>query len=130
MKKASHKTIRNDIILVLSLLLIASIGLFYLFVLRDTGDTVKVTIGGENYGTYSLSKDIAKDIISGKNNEHHNLLIIKNGKVYIKSASCPDGLCVKHKPIFRDGESIVCLPNQVVVTISQNKKDNIVDAVA
>lgn len=130
MKKASHKTIRNDIILVLSLLLIASIGLFYLFVLRDTGDTVKVTIGGENYGTYSLSKDIAKDIISGKNNEHHNLLIIKNGKVYIKSASCPDGLCVKHKPIFRDGESIVCLPNQVVVTISQNPKDNIVDAIA
>lgn len=130
MKKASHKTIRNDIILVLSLLLIASIGLFYLFVLRDTGDTVKVTIGGENYGTYSLSKDIAKDIISGKNNEHHNLLIIKNGKVYMKSANCPDGLCVKHKPIFRDGESIVCLPNQVVVTISQNQKDNIVDAVA
>ena len=35
----------------------------------------------------------------------------------MENASCPDGICVSHRPIFRDGESIVCLPNRVVITV-------------
>ena len=37
---------RNDIILIGALLLIAAIGLIYLFFFRGTGDTVKVTVDG------------------------------------------------------------------------------------
>ena len=32
-------------------------------------------------------------------------------------AECPDQICVKHRAIFREGESIICLPNEIVVTI-------------
>ena len=66
---------------------------------------------------------MTKDIITGEKGENLNRLIIKDGKAYMETATCPDGICVNHNPIFRDGESIVCLPNGVVVTIIKNDDD-------
>jgi hypothetical protein len=117
------RKIRNDIILVLCLLLIAVIGLAYLYLFRDKGDTVKVTVDGNQIGIYSLNENMTKDIITGEKGENLNRIIIKDGKAYMETATCPDGICVNHNPIFRDGESIVCLPNGVVVTIIKNDDD-------
>lgn len=111
----SHR--RNDIIFIAALLLIAAAVMFYLFVLRESGNVVKVTVDGELYGTYSLSEDITVDIVSGDNASELNRLVISDGKAHMEHATCPDGICVDHRPIFRDGESIVCLPNRVVVTV-------------
>jgi len=116
--------IRNDVILVVCLLVVAAIGILYLFVFRRQGDTVKVTVDGKTYGTYSLSKNIIEDICTGENGEYHNVLVIKDGKAYMKNATCPDGICVDHPPIFRDGESIVCLPQRVVITVVSDNSDN------
>ena len=116
-KNARRRLLRNDIILIGFLLLIAAIGMLYLFKFRSRGDTVKVTVDGKIYGTYSLNDDVTEDIYSGKNNQYHNRLVIKNGKAFMEKATCPDGICVDHAPIFRDGESIVCLPQRVVITV-------------
>ena len=127
MKRAETKSTRNyrnDIIFILCILLVAAIGMLYLFVFRSQGDTVKVTVNGEIYGTYLLSEDITEDIRTGDNGEHLNRLVIKDGKAYMETATCPDGICVDHAPIFRDGESIVCLPQRVVVTVVTNQ-DNV-----
>ena len=35
----------------------------------------------------------------------------------MEDADCPDQICVNHRAISRDGESIICLPNQTIVTI-------------
>ena len=35
----------------------------------------------------------------------------------MSSATCPDGDCVKQGRICDEGETIVCLPNKVVVEI-------------
>lgn len=123
-------TIRNDIILVVCLLLVAAIGIFYLFVLRHRGDAVEVKVDGKPYGTYLLSKDITEDIHTGKNNECLNRLVIKEGKAYMQTATCPDGICVAHAPIFRDGESIVCLPQRVVITVVMHNNADGPDIIA
>ena len=120
---------RNDIILILTLLLIASIGAVYLFFFREEGNTVVVTIDGKSYGVYSLNENLTKDIYSGEEDKDFNRLIIRDGKAYIESASCPDGICVNHKPIFRQGESIVCLPNGVVVTVIESDSSDDVDII-
>lgn len=41
------------------------------------------------------------------------------------SADCPDHLCVKKKAISKEGESIICLPNKVVVTVKSDMKSDI-----
>ena len=35
----------------------------------------------------------------------------------MESADCPDQICVRQKAISKEGESIICLPNKVVVSI-------------
>lgn len=130
MKQSSTKrNIRNDIILIGGLLLVAAIGMFYLFGLRKAGNSVKVTIDGKAYKTYSLEKNITDDIYTGENKEHLNRLVIRNGKAYMETATCPDGICVEHNPIFREGESIVCLPNRVVVTVTTQNNNGDPDIV-
>ena len=114
---SAKRCVRNDIVLILCVLAVATLGLIYLFVFRDAGNTVTVKIDGKVYKTYSLNENITEDIHTGKDGEHNNRLVIKDGKAYIETATCPDGICVAHSPIFRDGESIVCLPNGVVITV-------------
>ncbi len=109
------RRLKNDIIFIAALVLISAlVGLgFYLF--RSGGDTVSVTVDGVLYGEYSLGDDRTVEIFSEGG---YNILVIENGKAHVESASCPDGICAAHKPISRDGESIVCLPNKVVITAS------------
>lgn len=121
-KPVITKKHRNDIILVVGVLLVAAIGLIYLQFFRSEGDTVTVTVDGVQYGVYALAEDRVHDIYTGQQNEHHNCLVIRDGEAFMEHASCPDGICVAHKPIFRDGESIVCLPNRVVVTVNTDEK--------
>ncbi len=117
-------SIRNDVILIGCILLAAAVGIIYLNFFRSPGDMVTVTVDGENYGSFSLAENICEDIYSVENEEKHNRFIISDGKAYMEKASCPDGICVDHKPVFRDGESIVCLPNRVVITVVDGSTDS------
>lgn len=114
-QKNNRRHLRNDILLVAVLLLLASLGALYLFLLRDTGEYIKVTVDGKLYGYYDLSEDHEEDIITG--DDRHNRLVIRDGKASVETATCPDGICVDHRAIFREGESIVCLPHKVVITV-------------
>ena len=112
----SKRHLRNDIILIASLLVILSIvGLCFMFI-RGEGNTVTVTVDGKLFGTYRLDRDAVVEIHTGENGESLNVLVIENGRAYFSSATCPDGICASHKPIHRKGESIVCLPHRVVIT--------------
>ena len=78
-----------------------------------------VEVDGNNYGTYALSIDRTIEIRTGEDGKELNLLVIKDGKAYVESATCRDGICAAHKPISRKGESIVCLPHKVVITVKR-----------
>ena len=108
---------RNDVIFIAVLLLMVSLIGAAFFFLRGEGDTVTVSVDGKHYGTYPLHTDLTLSIRTGENGEEENLLVIRDGKAYVESATCPDGICADHKPISREGESIVCLPHRVVITV-------------
>ena len=129
-KKSDRIHRRNDILLIALLLVVSATLFVYLFVFRKSGNTVEVTVDGKLYGTYSLSGNMSHDIVTGKDGEGLNRFVIEDGKVYMEYASCPDGICVSHPPVFRDGQSIVCLPNRVVVTVVSETDDNETDIVA
>ena len=112
----STRKLKNDVIFISSLIvLLCVLGLCVMFI-RGEGNSVTVTVDGELYGTYSLGKNTRVEIQTGEDNESVNVLVIEDGRAYVESASCPDGICASHKPIFRNGESIVCLPHKVVIT--------------
>ena len=108
---------RNDVLFIAVLLLLVSLVGAAFFFLRGEGDTVTVSVDGKHYGTYPLHTDLTLSIRTGDGGDQENVLVIRDGKAYVESATCPDGICVAHKPISREGESIVCLPHRVVITV-------------
>ena len=120
----SQKKRRNDLLLIGAFLLFALCLAVYLFFFRASGDTVKVSIDGKLYGEYSLSENRREEIRSGEAGDAYNVLVIRDGRAYMESASCPDGICVSHHAIHREGESIVCLPNRLVVTVKSSKGES------
>lgn len=128
--QSGGRKLRNDIIFISVLLaVVISLGLGFYY-LRPAGDVVVVTVDGEVWGTYPLDTDVVVDIRTGENGAQLNRLVIKDGRAFVESASCPDGICAGHKPVHKTGQSIVCLPHKVVVTVkaadSQNEPDIIV----
>ena len=125
-KENTGKKLKNDLIFISVLLLLVCAFAIGYFLFRPEGDTVIVTVGGEFYGEYSLYED--RTVSIHKENTE-NIFVIRDGKVYMESASCPDGICAKHRGIFRDGDSIICLPNQVVITVDLQQKEEAPDIV-
>lgn len=108
---------RNDGIFIAVLLLTLFLAGAAFFFLREEGDTVTVSVDGKHYGTYPLHTDLTLSIRTGEDGEEENLLVIRDGTARVESATCSDGICAAHKPISREGESIVCLPHRVVITV-------------
>ncbi|MBR3969335.1 MAG: NusG domain II-containing protein [Clostridia bacterium] len=46
-----------------------------------------------------------------------NVVVIENKAVYMKQSNCKNQICVKSDKISKKGESIICLPNKVIVEI-------------
>ena len=44
-----------------------------------------------------------------------NVILVSNGHIKMKSADCPDKLCVNHGELKSSSTPIVCLPNKVVI---------------
>ncbi len=111
----SNKRIRNDILLIVLILLLSLSALILFLLNADDGNYVIVTLNGEEVGRYILSEDFTTDICT--ENDGINTLVIENSEVYLSYANCPDKICVEHRKISLDGESIICLPHKLVVTI-------------
>lgn len=111
MKKIITKA---DIALLIILILIGLALGFVSLTHHEAGQRVVVTIGGEEYKTYSLSTDREVTI---KSHGNINKFIIKDKKVQMICANCKNQVCVNSRAISKAGETIVCLPNQVVIEI-------------
>lgn len=112
-KILENKKMLSDIILV-AVLLVISLSVFLVFYLtRTEGDTVVVSVDGVKVAEYPLSIDGVYYLNGGT-----NVLVIEDNKAYIREANCPGYQdCVEQGRISFVGESIVCLPNKVIVEI-------------
>ena len=82
----------------------------YIFLFSSPGKNV--VIKQDNKVLYELSLYENKIIeLEG------NTIEIKNGKADVTKATCKNQICVRHKKIENKGESIVCIPNGVIVEI-------------
>ncbi|MGN1113536.1 MAG: NusG domain II-containing protein [Oscillospiraceae bacterium] len=124
--KSDTKLRKSDIILCTAIIVIAVIMIIVLSCFSGgKGELAVITVGNKKYGEYSLNEDKEIDISTGIGK---NTIQIKNGKVTMLDADCPDKYCVRQPSISKTGESIVCLPHKVVIEIKSSKSNDI-DAV-
>ena len=137
---------KADLILLIALVVVglAASAVLAMHESKALGSSGMVVIksGGEIFATYPLSED--RDVVvpapSGvdyKNPrsapadagdecagyKYFNVVHVSGGEVSVSSASCKNSVCVRHKAISRSGESIVCLPNKLVVSIEGKDAD-------
>ena len=117
---------KADFIIIATVLIIAGALFAVLYGFASSGDYVTVSVGGTVTQTLPLSEDTEQVIRTEHGN---NTLVIRDGKAYITDADCPDKICEKHPKIYRNGESIICLPHQLVISVISDSGDGI-DAVA
>ena len=84
---------------------------------KTNGGTVVISVDGVETGAYPLGAD-AVIPIENADGKVTNTLTIKDGAAKMTEADCPDQYCVHQKKIRFEGETIVCLPNRVLVTVS------------
>ena len=109
---------KNDIILIVSILLIVMAVFLVVALTREDGAYVVVKVNGQEVGKYSLDEDGEYELNGGT-----NILRIEGGKAYLTDADCPDHLCVKQGKIDHTGETITCLPNKLTVTVCGSDGD-------
>lgn len=110
---------RNDRLLGVCIILAAILCLGIYRMTSRTGAEAVVYINGERTAAYPLWED-AQVLLNGT-----NLLVIRNGMADITEADCPDKLCVGQSAISRTGESLVCLPNRMIVVIEGDMQDGV-----
>ena len=107
---------KRDIILIVSLLVVGIIALvIWHFVYSVDGKYVTIEQRDNLIGIYPLNVD--KEIEIEHRGEVVNKIVIEDGYCYMEEAECPDHLCIKQGKVNKSGQTIVCLPNRVVVTV-------------
>ena len=111
----NRKKHRMDLLLLAVLLLIGLVMAAVLFLNRHDGKIVQVRVDGEVTAEFFLEEGRTYEIEGADGGT--NLLMIQGGSAWIEEADCPDALCCKMGKIHLTGQSVVCLPHQVVVEI-------------
>ena len=107
---------KRDIILIVSLLVVGIIALvIWHFIYSVDGKYVTIEQRDNLIGIYPLNVD--KEIEIEHRGEVVNKIVIEDGYCYMEEAECPDHLCIKQGKVNKSGQTIVCLPNRVIVTV-------------
>jgi len=117
---------KNDLILVAVIAGLAALLWMWIYLGRSEGAYIRVTVDGSMFGEYPLDTDA---VIKIGDESSYNILVIEDGEASVTEASCPDKLCVRQGKIRFDGQSIVCLPNRLVIEVTGGVKPEY-DAVA
>lgn len=137
---------KADIVLIIACLFAAFLAGFFLIVYRRVGNTISISRDGvelyiidledihsdKNTQYYLICYEEGQDGYTGQDvhimhfeqypevpaGQRYNLFSVTNGTVTMEAADCKDQICVRHIPISSDRESIICLPNKLVIEMN------------
>ena len=108
----NRKKLVRDIALILIILTLSTVILLVTRSRKEQGAYVVVMVQNNEIARFSLDTDGIYDINGGT-----NTIEIKDDRVRMLEALCPNHLCIRQGWIRFEGQSIVCLPNKVTVTV-------------
>ena len=97
---------------IIGFILLGSIAATVIMNLSGSGSRTAVIHCGDVRQELALDKD-GSFLFDGIDAEFE----IKNGKIRLTHASCPDKICEKTGFISASGQSIICVPNKITVSV-------------
>ena len=118
------KLLRNDLIVIGSLLLVAILSLVLVFTLRTKKNLVAtIYVQNEVVETIDLSKKEEHDyLIKGINGDLH--VHTHNGAIAVVQSNCPHQDCVKMGYVSETNRPIICAYNAVCISINGGSSVN------
>ena len=116
----SIKKYRLDIIVIAVILLLSVSLLLIMTLTKKEGAVAVVDIDGKTVAEYSLAVNGEYSLNNGT-----NVLVIENGQAYLNFSNCPDHTCEITGKIRYVGQTIVCLPNKLSITIKGNAEGGV-----
>lgn len=129
MSKSHQFITKADLILIILLFVTGiSLTLFIYWPRSSENSILEVRQNGNTLMTLPLDKSTEQTITD--EDGHQNHFTIQDGTVTMTDANCHDQTCVKTRAISTPGQSIVCLPHRLVLTIKEKESsDSSLDAV-
>ena len=130
---------RNDIILIVSILLISFLGIIAIRVMDKeySSKTAVIIIDGSEISRIPVDNTKEEKRVSFKFGNNVGYLDIKDGAIKMEEMDlkiCPEKVCSETGWISKSYETIVCLPNRIAVNIENREavdvEDNLVDSIA
>lgn len=109
---------KSDIFLIIILLVI----IIFLLLLNNNDPSDKALVYYEN--DLILTIDLNKDDIYQVNGENGIVEIeVKDNKIKVNEENSPYHLCSKQGYIDKKGQSIICLPNKIIIKLENDTYD-------
>lgn len=102
---------KTDILLTASIFVFCAVIAALMLFFHSDGTNVCIYKNGELFAEHALSEDISINVDGLMN------VVIKNGSVHVENSVCPNGACEHTGSINKKGESIICLPNKILIKI-------------
>lgn len=115
------------LIIVVIFFTVISLGFIKRQALSNDGKYISIQVDGKEVKKIIFDKNIEGKTFPIETEYGYNLVEIGNEKVRVIEASCPDQIDVKQGYISKIGETIVCLPNRLVVEIKGMDIDQEID---
>jgi len=120
---------KGDKLLIVFVIILSFLSMGYINKQAFSNDSkyVSVQVNGKEVKKIIFDKKIIGTTIPLKTEYGYNLIEIGDEKVRVIEADCPDKIDVKQGYISRIGETIVCLPNKMVIEIKGLEEDTEID---
>ncbi len=106
---------KEGLLIVIILLISGALLLTNRIVFSQPAKQVEISVNGDVIRTLDLNQDA--DILIEGYGDGTNRIVIKDGKVHVSEATCPDKLCIHQGWVKNTGENLVCLPNRVMARV-------------
>ena len=109
---------KKDLLFIAAILL--ATGLAFLFFRPQPSESLsraEISVDGKTVMELDLSEDQVLTVDGAGGG--YNRIQVRDGAVSVLEASCPDKVCVHTGTVRYPGETIVCLPNRMIITVIQ-----------
>ena len=103
---------KADVLVALFLIMVSSA--LMIFQSKSVAEKVHIEVNGNLYACYDLKND--REVVI-ETDFGRNVICIENSKVFVTDSSCNDKLEIHAGCIEKTGQSLVCLPNRLVITL-------------
>lgn len=113
--------------IMIGVIVLLALGIFIYFLVAGPsgeGNQVVVEVNGTVVKTFSLPQKTLVEYKVEIDEDDYNLVQVEGNRVRVVEATCPEQVDVRAGWISKPGQTLVCLPHKMVVSIAGKKMSN------